>query len=385
MPPYTAMKRILILIDWFYPAFKAGGPIQSCKNIVDTLSDKYSFYLLTSDRDLGDKMPLKGIIPDQWVDQNDNTHIRYTSKDAMTGDLIKQVIEEVKPDIIYLNSLFSLRYTLIPFYILNKIGYNGKIIIAPRGMLHQGAMQYKTFKKKLFLYLFSRFYVRQNVFFHATDEQEALDIKKYFGHQSQVLVVENIPSIDYSPLQSKPKEKKSIKCVYASRLHPKKNLLFALEVLKDLEDANIQFDIYGPIDDKEYLMECLDIAYDLPANVMVNFCRPLRHFDLSQKLKEYHLFFLPTRGENFGHVIFEAMSAGLPVLISDQTPWTNVEAYEAGWSLPLANKESFAEKIRMVCDMDSEAFRSMANNAKEYANTYYGRLNFKQKYGELFG
>src|SRR5439155_3491200 len=136
----------------------------------------------------------------------------------------------------------------------------------------------------------------------------------------------------------------------------------------------------GPIDDKKYVMECLDMAYGLPANVMVNFCRPLRHSELAQKLKEYHLFFLPTRGENFGHVIFEAMSAGCPVLISDQTPWTNIETFKAGWSLPLNNKQRCAEKIEMVCNMDSETYLKLATNAKEYANTYYGQLNFKQKY-----
>ena len=29
----------------------------------------------------------------------------------------------------------------------------------------------------------------------------------------------------------------------------------------------------------------------------------------------------PTRGENFGHVIPEALSAGTPILLSDQTHW----------------------------------------------------------------
>lgn len=380
------MKRILILIDWFYPAFKAGGPIQSCKNIVNCLSDQYDFYLLTSDRDLGDKTPFKGITTDQWVTQTDGSRVRYASKKSMNADSVKQVIEEVKPDIVYLNSMFSLRYTLLPLYVLNKIGYTNKIIIAPRGMLHAGAMRYKSFKKRAFLFLFSSFNLQKNIFFHATDEQEAQDVKKYFGQKSQVLVVENIPYIDSAPLQIKPKEKKSVKCVYASRLHPKKNLHFALEVLKDIaEEANVQFDIYGPIDDQEYVMQCLNTAYDLPTNVMVKFCRPLRHADLSQKLKEYHLFFLPTLGENFGHAIFEAMAVGCPVLISDQTPWSNIEDHQAGWSLPLTGTQHFAEKIEMICDMDAEAYLTMAANARQYAQTYYHKLNFKERYGELFG
>jgi len=300
--------------------------------------------------------------------------------------LVKQIIQEVKPDIVYLNSMFSLRYTLLLLYVLNKMGYANKIIIAPRGMLHAGAMCYKFLKKRAFLFLFSSFNLQKTILFHATDEQEAQDIKKYFGQKSRVLVVGNIPFIDSSPLQIRHKEKKSVNCVYASRLHPKKNLHFALEVLKDIpEDANVQFDIYGPVDDEKYVLQCLNTASDLPANVMVRFCRPLQHADLLRKLKEYHLFFLPTRGENFGHAIFEALSVGCPVLISDQTPWTNIEDHSAGWSLPLKDKQHFAEKVKMVCDMDAEAHLAMASNARQYAHTYYNNLNFKEQYGELFG
>lgn len=380
------MKKILILIDWFYPAFKAGGPIQSCRNIMLNLSDQYDFYLYTSDRDLGDKMPFKGVIQDEWVKQGDGCFIRYCSKSSATAEGLKKVIREVQPDIIYLNSLFSFRYTLLPLYVMKKMRYANKIIIAPRGMLHAGAMRYKSFKKRAFLFLFSWLYSNKNMLFHATDKQEAEDITKYIGKKMPVRIVENIPYMDKSPLPLKPKEKKVVRCIFASRLHPKKNLLFALEVLRDLtDDAKVEFDIYGPVDDQEYMMRCVHKSTRLPENVIVKFCGPVPHSELSEKLKEYHLFFLPTRGENFGHVIFEAMAAGCIALISDQTPWTDIEDHRAGWSLPLNSKRHFAEKIKTVCEMDSEAYLTMAQNAKEYAKTYYRKLNFKQRYFELFG
>ena len=49
--------RILIFIDWYIPAFKAGGPIRSVFNIVTQLSDVFEFYIITGDRDLGDLIP----------------------------------------------------------------------------------------------------------------------------------------------------------------------------------------------------------------------------------------------------------------------------------------------------------------------------------------
>ena len=48
-------NRILIFIDWFLPAYKAGGPIRSIANLVDHLSESFKFYIITGDRDLGDE------------------------------------------------------------------------------------------------------------------------------------------------------------------------------------------------------------------------------------------------------------------------------------------------------------------------------------------
>ncbi len=50
-------------------------------------------------------------------------------------------------------------------------------------------------------------------------------------------------------------------------------------------------------------------------------------------------------GENFGHVIAEALSVGTPVLIADTTPWRNLESDQLGWDLPLSEPDLFAEKI----------------------------------------
>ncbi len=65
-------------------------------------------------------------------------------------------------------------------------------------------------------------------------------------------------------------------------------------------------------------------------------------------LSGHDLFFLPTLGENFGHVIYEALSAGLPVLLSDQTPWGQVNAQGAGWCFPLDSVQKLSDQIDEV-------------------------------------
>ena len=56
------MKKILIFIDWFTPAVKAGGPISSVENMVNFLAEAFEFYIITGAKDLNSKHNLQGIV-----------------------------------------------------------------------------------------------------------------------------------------------------------------------------------------------------------------------------------------------------------------------------------------------------------------------------------
>jgi hypothetical protein len=138
-------KRVLICLDWYEPGFKAGGPIRSVANIVNALKDEFEFYILTSAYDLGETETYKDVELDQWFDK-DGVMLKYMCRDSMIPSAIKGNILEIDPDVIYLNSLFSRLYTLVPMTLVKKI----PIIIAPRGMLGEGALEIKKVKTTLF-------------------------------------------------------------------------------------------------------------------------------------------------------------------------------------------------------------------------------------------
>jgi hypothetical protein len=52
--------KILIAIDWYRPAHKAGGPITSIENLVDLLGDEphLEFYVICGVFDYGEQQPL---------------------------------------------------------------------------------------------------------------------------------------------------------------------------------------------------------------------------------------------------------------------------------------------------------------------------------------
>jgi glycosyltransferase involved in cell wall biosynthesis len=101
--------------------------------------------------------------------------------------------------------------------------------------------------------------------------------------------------------------------------------------------------------------------------VEVHYMGNLENRDVADMFRRYDLFFFPTRGENFAHVIIEAMLAGTPVLIADTTPWRNLEAEGVGWDLPLDRPQLFVETIRNAASMDSAQYAAFRQQVREYA------------------
>src|SRR5450432_1883506 len=108
----VARPKILMFTDWYEPGFKAGGPIQACKNVVASLKSEYDFYILCSDRDLGDREPYPGIPVNQWIKTELHVNIWYANPGFMGKQRLLKMLAEVNPDFVYFNSMYSFKYTL---------------------------------------------------------------------------------------------------------------------------------------------------------------------------------------------------------------------------------------------------------------------------------
>ena len=350
--------------------------------MVHTLSGEYDFYIITSDRDLGDQVPYPGIPLDQWTTISPHSSVWYAGTGSMSAASLKKLVHEIQPDVVYFNSMFSKAFTLLPLWTLKRMGFKGRRVLAPRGMLQQGAIRRKSFKKNVFLRLFRLSGLADRILFHATDKQEEQDILGFFPG-SNTVVAENIPNVAegaWAPLSKQPGE---LRCVFISRIHPKKNLLFLLEILGKIP-GKIILDIYGEADDQKYTEICKQAASYLPGEINVRFKGPLLHQQVFNTLAQYHIFALPTLGENFGHAVFEALSAGKPVLISDQTPWKELGKIKAGWDLPLDSREGFEKALLQMLQMDQHEYNEWSKNAWGYAHRFMISFDYLTKYAKLF-
>jgi len=221
------------------------------------------------------------------------------------------------------------------------------LLIAPRGELSFGALSLKASRKAISLFLLKLFNIYRDCFFHATSIDEKYEIVNKLGIDAKnIFVASNIPTIEDATLPFNIiKQQSPLKFVFLSRVSPKKNIKFAITVLSHFKDIDVVFDIFGPVDDKKYWQECQYEINRLPGNITVNYRHEIHPQDVASTLSEYHAFLFPTLGENYGHVIVESLLVGTPVLISDLTPWHNINELGLGLASPLNTPKNFFDEI----------------------------------------
>lgn len=354
--------KILLYSSFYLPGYKGGGPIKTIANLIHATSDEIDYCVVTKDRDLGDREAYSEVVTGDW-NKTAGTRVFYSDPGVRGTMEAGLQIFRVKYDLVYLNSFFSPFFSFVPL-LLSKL--KGKpAILGPRGEFSQGALSLKSGKKKIFIFLFKTFRLHENVYFQASTPFEAEDIRRVFGENVNIHVAEDIGSFE-CPAEISEKKIESLRLVYISRISRKKNLAIALDILKTVT-ATVTFHIYGPIEDVNYWKECEATIDQLPDNVEVEYMGQLHPKDVVSRLAQYDLFFLPTKGENFGHVIAEALCAGLPTLISDQTPWRNLEEQGIGWDIPLSEPARYVSAIERAYRMSPEEYASFRHNILSWA------------------
>lgn len=367
--PSAARPRILIPLAYYLPGSRAGGPVRSIANLVEALGDEFEFQVIAYNHDLGDSQPYPGIEANRWQ-RVGKAQVLYLSDDQATPMRLARWIRATSYDALYLNSFFEFRWAIWPLWLMRARWLARKpILLAPRGQFSPGALGLKRAKKRRYTTLYRAAMGARATTFHATtDEEKALILQQLSVDPESVLVAGNLPSqLDLS--QSAPPESKRTGClqiIFLSRLSPMKNLDGALRMLRGVS-GEAQFDIYGPREDAPYWERCQELIAALPPTTRVEYRGAVSHEEALEAFASSDLFFFPTLGENFGHAILESLQAGCPVLISDQTPWRDLERQGVGWDLPLDQPERFTAVLQRCVEMGAEEREQLRRQTQEYA------------------
>lgn len=370
--------KVLIISPYYKPGYKAGGPIQSIYNLSNLLGNQLEIYVLTQSNDFGESEIFNNIDEDQW-NNNGNHKVYYCNSKKFNIITLKSIIESVNPQIIYFNSLFqTLTWRTIISNKFNKI--NAQIIIAPRGELDPGALKLKSFKKKYFIKIL-KYFIEKDIVFHATTEEEKPNIRKHFFNV--IKVAENVPNLIANKPEKEIKIINQTNLVFISRISPKKNLSYCIDVLNKINiDGVINFDIIGPLEDKEYLNEVQKKISNLQKNIIVKYIGEVPNHNLINVTKKYHYLFFPTKAENYGHIIYEALSYGIPVVLSDQTPWRQND--NGVFVSNLEKIDEFQLIIERLHKLDNSEFLRLSNQAYEFAKNKVDIHKITNSYKNLF-
>lgn len=353
--------KILIIIGGFFPGVKFGGPPVSVNNFCTLMQDD-ECYIVTKNHDMGETEPYKDINPG-WNDRG-NCIVKYLSDSEYCYKGFTEAINEVAPDVLYLQSLFA--DCIVPCLMLAKKN-NIPVLLAPRGELCPGAMK-KKYKKLPYISFLRASGLVRDISFQYTSQDELEGIRKYFGKDNRCYFLTNVPSMpseNYDHPEKKPGE---AKLVFISRIVPKKNLRKAIDFIAGIR-GKLTFDIYGPIEDYDYWDECLRAVKELPNSIKVSYKGTVGQGEAAKTFANYDCFVFPTLSENYGHVIAESLSAGCPVLVSNQTPWDFNEFENAGTAIPIEEFKQWVETLQSIVDSDTTKMLNRRQAAIDYFNS----------------
>lgn len=370
--------RVLVFIDGYYPAKNYGGPVESIFNIVEQ-SSEVQFFIITRDHDLNSHSRLKGI--KRGWNIYGRANVNYLSNEEANIRNIIYILEEINPDCIYINSLYDYKGIIASkLYMINR---DIKLVIAPRGQLSKSALNIKKNKKYFYLKFFNLFLLEKKWLWHSTSKLESENILGNVRvEQERIFEIANL-SRTFNKI-TKNRSDEILNIVTVARVCEMKNLIYSIDVLKDI-NVRVNFDIYGNIEDEIYWSKCRESIKKIKnKKVTINYCGILEKEEFEKKFKKYEVFLMPTLGENYGHSIVEAMALGCIPVISDRTPWSDINEFGCGYSISLNKRIEYIKKITYLSEIGLVEREKMTEILYKYLNKKVNNKDLVFNYENLF-
>ena len=370
------MNRNLVVISHYFPGFKVGGPQKSIKGMVAEDLDNF-YIILTRNRDLREQTFYQGVRFNYPVRFSTNSVVIYYNSYFSYLRVFVSLRSKNIRNVIF-NSFFDVTQ-LIPGLLLNRF-LRYRVSIFPRGELLEDSLYSKSkfgfFKKRLFITL-SKLFV-SNFLFVATSNRERLSIAKLFPKSNIGIFHNNVdcpPILRYenNTLLSKGSavEKNPMRFINFARISREKNLLGLLKFLNEFNTSPIILNFMGTIEDSDYFKLC--------ENEMMIINRKGFHkvyylgiFDIGRlETFQYDAMIYLGFGDNFGHVVYEALSHAIPCIIDETSFFEEIEKRNAGFLVKRNDYISFERAVAAFVNMSFFDFGVYKNNAQSYAKSYF--------------
>ena len=258
-------------------------------------------------------------------------------------------------------------------------------VVSPRGMLEPWALSQKKWKKRIAWFLYQRRLLTQCRLVHATSTAEESNLRK-LGLTMPIAVIPNgmdLPSLAPPGVEGFAKPATPRNALFLSRLHPKKGLELLIEAWAKIRPSHWHLLVAGP-GDPNYIQFLKDLVARHHLQAEIEFLGPISDHEKPSLFERAELFLLPSYSENFGMVVAEALSFGIPVITTTGCPWSELESFRCGWWVePTAG--SISDALSEATTLGSDTLAEMGRRGRSLISERYAWAGIARRMSDAYG
>jgi glycosyltransferase involved in cell wall biosynthesis len=312
-----------------------------------------------------------GSIPEAILSEHRNHRVTQ-----LIGSLDDALAQFGRPDIIHDNGIWQLVHHTIA---VRARQHRIKRLVSVRGMLEPWALNQKRIKKALAWQLYQRKDLERAAALHATAECEIMAIRHVNLKNLAITIPNGCDLPDSSTTNNGYRPASGIRqALFLSRIHPKKGLPMLIAAWARLRPPNWKLRIAGP-DENGHRAEIATLIEQHGLADAISFIGSVHGRAKTDEYRAAELFILPTHSENFGMVIAEALSFGLPVLTTRSAPWPELETEKCGfWTEP--NERGILDALTRATSLTRQALAEMGARGRELIKTRYSWSQIAERF-----
>lgn len=358
-----------MLIDLVVPGLSvaAGGPTRTVVQLADSLAGLSKTRVrLVSQSHVGDQilLPRRSEV-DRFIG---DASCHATLKFGLSGlRAMHNAHSQQPPNIYHSNGIW---HPINHWVAMMARRHQIPLIIQPRGMLEPWAMGWHSLRKRVALGMYQHRDLDTAVLLVATSEQEADNLRRFGLHQPIAVIPNGVEmrAAQSSSCTHLAGAADARHALFMGRVHPKKGLENLLRAWAAAKPFGWLLQIAGP-DEGGHLATVLTLAKRLGISDQVEYLGVVSDQEKWAVYRAANLFVLPTFSENFGVVVAEALSEGLPVITTTGAPWEDLKTYDCGWWVE-PSEQGLLMALRDATSSSPERLRTMGAGGRAYVQRY---------------
>ena len=357
-----------------------GGPTYAVMAMMTNLNDKgfTNFVALSDDDGPGQRLPANA--PERQLKNRfyfPKVFDFYTYTPAMAGWL-KTHIRDF--DLVHIHGLFS--YVNI---LAGRVCHQQKVpyLVTPHGMANRYGMSHKPFRKAISFRFLERPLLNKAKAIHLTSQDEVSDFANHKITTDIRMIPLLVTPVLGENLDIPISDKKSShirQILFMGRLNPIKNLEAVLAALAQPDMANYHLLVCGE-GEPSYKAHLRAKAKQLNIDSRIKWFGFVDGDKKAELFAQSDLFILPSFSESFGIVAIEAISAGLPLVLSHHVANAQMLSDSGLAKITDTSPASIAKELRAVSDWKNQSF---IRKARIYFSTFYDETMISESLAILY-